>query len=107
MLNKNELLNNLIWLGQLRDHRTARMLDPSAEFVNEINKITVKILDDKQAQIQYNVYNQSVINTVPSNLIYEFLDDLFQRNEQVQITLKNGTIIEPNDWRDQLKPGLL
>jgi len=107
MLIENELLNNLILIGQLRGHRTAKMLDISAEFINEINKITVKIMNDKQVQIAYNFSNQTIIETVSGNFVYEFLDDLLQRRNQLQITLKYGTLIELNNWQELLQPGLL
>jgi hypothetical protein len=103
---KDEILDNLMLIGQLHEHRTARMLN-SAEFVNETNKITVKITSDKELQIVYNLFNETKIEIVPSALIYEFFDELLKRIEEVKITLKHGTSIDVHDWKEQLRPSLL
>lgn len=107
MIEKADLLSNVILLAQLRNHRAAKMPDLSAEFVNAINKIKIEVLNDEQVQIQYNFYDQNIVEIITSNSTYEFLDELLQRNDQVQITSREGVLIDPNVWRHQLKPSLL
>lgn len=102
-----EILDNLLLMGELHEHRVARMLNRVAEFVNKTNKITVKIISDKELQIMYNVFNETKIEIIPGTLIYEFFDELLKRKEAVEITLKYGILIDVRDWKGQLQPSLL
>ena len=102
-----EILDNLILIAQLHEHRTAKMLDLSAEFVNATNKITVKFINHNEVQIAYNFYNQTVMEIVPSELTYDFLDDLLQRKDPEKVILKYGTLINIHDWPVQLRPSIL
>jgi hypothetical protein len=104
---EDEILDNLILLGHLHGHRAARMLNQSAEFVNETNKITVKIVSHKEVQIAYNFHNQITPEIISSELIYEFFEDLLKRKETQKINLQYGTLIHVHHWKEQLQPALL
>ncbi|MES1182136.1 MAG: hypothetical protein ABUL44_05005 [Flavobacterium sp.] len=104
---EHEILDNLILLGLLHDHHTAKMQDYSAQFVNMINQISVKILNQKEILVGYNFYDQNIFELLPSDLIYDFFEELLLRENANKVNVKYGNVIEVFDWKEQLKPNLV
>ncbi|MFA8434277.1 MAG: hypothetical protein ACEPOZ_07150 [Marinifilaceae bacterium] len=104
---RTETLNNLILLGQLHKHNTARLLDYSAELINQTNHLILKIINEKEIQVRYNFYDNIQIELIPTTAIYDFLENLLTREESNKIDVKTGVTIEVCDWKDQLKSNLI
>ncbi|TYP75315.1 hypothetical protein [Aquimarina intermedia] len=98
-----EIIYKLFLLGQLHEHRADYMNDNSAELLNPINKIIVKIISKDEIQVRYNYYDENLIVMLTSETIYDFLEDLLTRDNAHKINTKTGELILIEKWKDELK----
>jgi hypothetical protein len=98
-----EIIYKLFLLGQLHEHRADYMNDNSAELLNPINKIIVKIISKDEIQVKYNYYDENLIVMLTSETIYDFLEDLLTRDNAHKINTKTGELILIEKWKHELK----
>ncbi|MNR22589.1 hypothetical protein D3C85_1395500 [compost metagenome] len=100
----DEILDNILLLGKLHKHECSKTIK-TAELYSPINRIIIKIIDEKEIQVKYNVCDETKIVELPILTTYDFVEKLIIRTARIQITPKIGKLIEIN--KGQLKQDLI
>jgi hypothetical protein len=102
----NEILDNIILLGKLHEHSCSRTTNITAELYSPVNRIIIKIINEKEIQVKYNVDDQTKVVELPIFTTYDFVEKLIIRTTRTDIMPKIGELIEVSNFKEQLKQDL-
>lgn len=92
----NEILDNIVLLGKLHKHECSKTIK-TADLYSPINRIIIKIINEKEIQVKYNVCDETKIVELPILTAYDFVEKLIIRIKSIEITPKIGELIEVNN----------
>lgn len=99
----NEIIYKLFLLGQLHEHFADYLKDNSAEFINPINKIIIKIVSNNDIHVRYNHFDEYLDVLLTNETIFDFFEVLLTRDNAYKIDIKTGKPILIEKWNEELK----
>jgi hypothetical protein len=103
----NEILVNIILLGKLHKHECSRTINSIVELYSPINRIIIKMIDEKEIQVKYNLDDETKVIELPIFKVYDFVEKLIIRTARIEITPKTGELIEICNFNERFQQSIL
>lgn len=94
-------------MGTTYKYECSKTLDITAELYSPVNRIIIKIINEKEIQVKYNLDDETKVVELPIFTTYDFVEKVIIRTSRIDIIPKIGELIEVNNFKEQLKQNLI
>ena len=102
-----EILYKIKIFGQLHKCRTHIKNNSCIELINATSRVNIKIINTKEIQLDYNNFDEQKTILLDEFSIYDFLQNILNRENENEVEPKKGKIIDFTIYEEELKPKMI